>query len=226
MEQYIRNTVFASRRLFTFLATLFVRLNLGRNNYSWNVVRLCVRSGFYVRFDLETILAARPAEVSSDESFEIRDGQIVCFACQAVAYASLNEFVHAVFTAYNDRSMSKNEQEIGQISADSEFFHLAHRANCDRARLNADDLTSYVDLLVLRRLCAAAFASNSAMIRTQGNYVCRICMSRTTDVSTVPCGHVYACFDCLMTSLQENRSPTNCFICREIVTAIQQLYFA
>lgn len=224
MEGYLSNCAISSRRLLTFVTTLFVRLNLARNNYTWNVVRLCVRAGFRVRFDLAAILNGRPTNENS--SLEIRDGQIACFACESVAYGSLNEFVHAVFQAYNDRSMGRNEQEAGMIFADSGFFHLPHRTDCDRSLRNVDDLTSYVDLLMLRRLCAAAFASNGAVVRTEGNYICRICMTRTTDVSSVPCGHVYACFDCLLTSLQENRSPTNCFICREVVTGILQLYFA
>lgn len=228
MERYISDTACASRRLLTFIATLFVRLNLGSNNYSWNVVRLCARSGFHVRFNLEAILArCQPSGDSDDASVvAIRDGQIVCFACEAVAFASLNEFVHAVFHAYNDRTMCRSDQQNGVISPQSDFFHLEHRAGCGRTARNVDDLTSYVDLLVVRRLCAAAYASNSAVIRQDGNYTCRICMSRNTDVSTVPCGHVYACFDCLLRSLQATRSPTSCFICREPVVAIQQLYFA
>lgn len=203
-----------SRRLLSFIISLFSRLNLGENNLSWNVVRLLVRDGFRVRFE--------PC------GNVINDGQIVCFACNTIAYGSLNEFVHTVFNSYYNRDMNEESQQVGVVSIDSEFYHLPHRRGCDRFERNVNDFESYVDLMAVRQLFAVAYASNRVSVQPSGEYQCRVCLANPTDVACVPCGHVYACFDCLLRSLKttETGAPIGCFVCRVPVTSLQQLYFA
>jgi hypothetical protein len=209
------NYNFFSRRLLSFMITLFSRLNLGENNVSWNVVRLLVRDGFYVRFD-------------TNSDHVVNDGQIVCFSCRSIAYGSFNEFVHAVFNVYHNRDMNEEDQRLGVVMIESDFYHLPHRRLCERAALSHNDLPSYSDLMSIRRLFAVAYASNRAAVRQNGEYECRVCFSRPTDVACLPCGHVYACFDCLLRSLQTTASgaPVGCFVCRTPVSSLQQLYFA
>lgn len=213
-----------STRLLSFLLTLYTRLNVGENAFSWNVIRLCVRDGFCVRFDR----ALLEGDASTPAAVVVGHCPIVCFACESVAFGSVNEFVHAVFNAYHDNSMSDMDRRLGFVSVDTGFYHLSHLPTCDRSAKNVDDLSCYLNLLKLRRFFSFGYANNGAIVQQQGGYLCKICLSKNTDVACVPCGHVYACFDCLMQNLRtaESGSPVGCFVCRTMVSGIQQLYYA
>lgn len=221
-----QNFEISSSRLLSFLLTLYTRLNVGENAFSWNVIRVCVRDGFHVRFDRPLLDSG--GETSVPAAVVVDHCPIVCFACESMAFGSVKEFVHAVFNAYHNNTMSEMDRRVGFVSVDTGFYRLPHLPTCTRASINVDDLISYVNLIKLRRFFSFGYSNNSAVVQQQGAYLCKICLSKNTDVACVPCGHVYACFDCMLQNLRtaENGSPVGCFVCRTIVSGIQQLYYA
>lgn len=213
MENFLADYRYTSRRLLSFLITLYVRLNLAQNQFSWNVVRVCVRNGFYVRF-------------VRFEAAAIRDAQICCYFCGNTVYTSLNDFVHALFDAYYDRSRSCEARNLGTIDIGSEFLRLPHLSSCTRFSDNIDDILVCDNMYMMRQIFNAAYECNNVAVEPNGLYQCKICMSRTTNVVTLPCGHVYACHECLQQSLPERGSPLPCFVCRTPILAVQTLYYA
>lgn len=241
MERYLADQRYASRRLLTFFLALFDRLSLADNQFTWSLIRVCVRNGFRVAHQQLTVESLSAAKIA-------------CYFCNGVAYGTLDEFVRMAADTYRVGN-------FGLVSFDHEVHHLAHRLGCDRDLRDIDDLSSYVDMLLVRRYFAVAIAMNqnspssSSVLSTAsafpgnnqlaagdastssngggggggGNsdqsfrYICRICLVRVADVTTLPCGHVYACYNCLLTGTTVSDS---CFVCRTQIQAIQQLYFA
>lgn len=212
MEESFSRFELTSRRLLSFLVTVFTRLDLGENNFTWNLVRYLVRDGFYVI-----------------STCGLREFRVVCFSCGATAYHSLKEFVHAVFNAYHDRAASAADRRLGYIPIDSDVCRrLSHHDNCARWETSVDDLDSYLNCMLMRKICAVAYENNRSAVKSTGEYVCRVCLQNATDIVCLPCGHVYSCFSCLIGYLRAEGTftPIGCFVCRTPITAVQQLYFA
>lgn len=213
MENYLADYRYSSRRLLSFLITLYVRLNLSQNQFAWNVVRVCVRSGFHVRF-------------ARYETELLRDAHIACYFCGNTVYSSLNDFVHGIFDAYYDRTRTNEARDLGLIDISSEFLRLPHLPSCRRTRDNIDDILICDNLYTMRQVFHAAYECNNVAVESRGLYQCKICMNRTANVVTLPCGHVYACHECLQQSLPERGSPLPCYVCRSPILAVQTLYYA
>lgn len=219
MEENFSRYELTSCRLFSFLSALFTRLELGTNDFNWNLVRFLVRDGFYVR--------------SSDK---LTNFQVICFACHTVVFNSLKEFMHAVLNAYYDCSLSETDRRLGCLPIGSTFYRLSHEKHCDRRAKSVDNLGNYLDVLFVRGYCRQICENNrlhgggggGGSCSSNGDYICRVCLRNVVDVACLPCGHVYSCFDCLVEYLRGEYvcTPVNCFVCRTPVQAIQQLYFA
>lgn len=213
LEQHLTNYSYTSSRLLSFIVTLFSRLDLASNNFAWNAVRLCVRDGFYVRH----------ADTNG-----VQPGQIVCFACNWCAYGSLSEFAHVVYNAFHDAQLSPGDRDLGLVPVSNQLYRLPHAEGCDRRDRSVDNLAAYTDLLFVRRMFASVLKNNQLHTHTSEALACRVCYNRPVDVATVPCGHVYACFECLLAHLRNANggTPIPCFVCRTPVRGVQQLYFA